>query len=273
MLNNVYKLVILFVSLIIIIGGYLLFLFDPDNFRSEIEEYVSSKINYTFIYDGSLDIGLSDAGSNAYMSISGIRISDEASNPVKSIANIGRLVLIVNKDKLVDKIIDVDKAEAEDIIYFGTNIDEILVKTYSLLKFKNFSGINQNNNTSINRIYSNAIINKNIMTINKLYLETQLMQSNGKGTIDLISKSIKIDMVGQIRDIKDITLTNSVYLDHYPKDLVDKELPIRIRGTLDNPDVTIDMKDIIKREIIAPIKEKIIDKIQDELKEKLKLPF
>ena len=271
--KNVYKLAILFVSLIIIIGGYLLFLFDPDNFRSEIEEYVSSKINYTFIYDGSLDIGLSDAGSNAYMSISGIRISDEASNPVKSIANIGRLVLIVNKDKLVDKIIDVDKAEAEDIIYFGTNIDEILVKTYSLLKFKNFSGIDQNNNTSINRIYSNAIINKNIMTINKLYLETQLMQSNGKGTIDLISKSIKIDMVGQIRDIKDITLTNSVYLDHYPKDLVDKELPIRIRGTRDNPDVTIDMKDIIKREIIAPIKEKIIDKIQDELKEKLKLPF
>ena len=57
--KNVYKLVILFVSLIIIIGGYLLFLFDPDNFRSEIEEYVSSKINYTFIYDGSLDIGLS----------------------------------------------------------------------------------------------------------------------------------------------------------------------------------------------------------------------
>jgi len=99
------------------------------------------------------------------------------------------------------------------------------------------------------------------------------MKSNGKGTIDLISKRIKIDMVGQIRDIKDMTLTNSVYLDYYPEDLVDKELPIRIRGTLDNPDVTIDMKDIVKKEIIDPIKEKIIDKIQDELKEKLKLPF
>ena len=112
MLNNIYKFVILFVSLIITIGGYLLFFFDPNNFRSEIEEYVSSKINYTFIYDGSLDVGLSDAGSNAYMSISGIRILDEASNPVKGIANIGRLVLIVNKDKFADKVIDVDKAEA-----------------------------------------------------------------------------------------------------------------------------------------------------------------
>ena len=273
MFNNIYKIVILLVSLIIIIGGYLLFFFDPDNFRSEIEKYVSSKINYTFIYDGSLDVGLSDTGSNAYMSISGIRILDETSRPIKSIANIRRLVLIVNKDKLADKVIDVDKAEAEDIIYFGTNIDEILMKTYSLLKFKKFSGINQKNNTAINKIYSNAIINENIMTINKLYLETQLMQSSGKGTIDLASKRIIIDMVGQIRDIKDMSLTNSVYLDHYPEDLVDKELPIRIRGTLDNPDITIDMKDIIKKEIIDPIKEKIIDKMQDELKEKLKLPF
>ena len=273
MFNNIYKIVILLVSLIIIIGGYLLFFFDPDNFRSEIEEYVSSKINYTFIYDGSLDVGLSDTGSNAYMSISGIRILDEASSPVKSIANIRRLVLIINKDKLADKVIDVDKAEAEDIIYFGTNIDEILMKTYSLLKFKKFGGINQKNNTAINKIYSNAIINKNIMTINKLYLETQLMLSSGKGTIDLASKRIKIDMVGQIRDTKDMSLTNSIYLDHYPEDLVGKELPIRIRGTLDNPDITIDMKDIIKKEIIDPIKEKIIDKIQDELKEKLKLPF
>ena len=181
--------------------------------------------------------------------------------------------MIVNKDKLADKVIDVDKAEAEDIIYFGTNIDEILIKTYSLLKFKKFAGINQDNNTAINKIYSNAIINENIMTINKLYLETQLMQSSGKGTIDLINKSIKIDMIGKIRSIEDMSLTNSAYLDHYPEDLVDKELPIRIRGTLDDPDITIDMKDIIKKEIIDPIKDKIIDKIQDELKEKLKLPF
>jgi len=273
MLNKVSKLIMLFILLIIIFGGYLFVFFDPDNYKSEIEEYVSSKINYTFIYEGNLDIGFSDSESKAFMSITGIRISDEASNPVNKIANIGSLVLIVNKDKLADKIIDVDKAEAEDVIYFGTNIDELLMKTYSLLKFKKFGGIYQDNNTTINKIYSNAIINGNIMTINKLYLETQLMQSSGKGTIDLVNKSLKIDMIGKIRSIEDMSLTNSAYLDHYPEDLVDKELPIRIRGTLDDPDITIDMKDIIKKEIIDPIKDKIIDKIQDELKEKLKLPF
>ena len=79
MLNKAYKFVILLISLLIITGGYLVFFFDPDNFKSEIEEYLSSKLNYTFVYDGSLDIGLIDAESestesNAFMSISGLSL-------------------------------------------------------------------------------------------------------------------------------------------------------------------------------------------------------
>ena len=147
------------------------------------------------------------------------------------------------------------------------------MKTYSLLKFKKFGDINQGDDTKINTIYSNAIIDKNIMIINELYLETQLMQSTGEGIIDLTNKKIKIDMIGKIRSFEDISSTNSIYVNHYPDDLVDKELPIRIRGTLDNPDIAIDMEDIIKKEIMDPIKDKLIEKIQDELKEKLKLPF
>ena len=287
MLNKVYKFVILFISLILIVGGYLVFFFDPDNFKTEIEEYVSSKINYTFVYDGKIDIGIyspttnangdendiSNLESKAFISISGIRIFDEVSKPASRIANIGSLGLVVNKDKLVEKIIDVDRAEAQDVVYFGTNVDEILMKTYSLLKFKNFGGINPDNNTVINKIYSNAIIINNKMLINNLYFETQLIQSSGSGTINLTNKRIKIDMIGKIRKINDMRSSNNVYIDNYPKELAGKELPILIRGTLDNPDITIDMKDIIKKELIDPIKDKLIEKIQDELKEKFELPF
>ena len=287
MLNKVYKFVILFISLILIVGGYLVFFFDPDNFKTEIEEYVSSKINYTFVYDGKIDIGIyspktnangdendiSNLESKAFISISGIRIFDEVSKPASRIANIGSLGLVVNKDKLVDKIIDVDRAEAQNVVYFGTNVDEILMKTYSLLKFKNFGGINPDNNTVINKIYSNAIIINNKMLINNLYFETQLIQSSGSGTINLTNKRIKIDMIGKIRKINDMRSSNNVYIDNYPKELAGKELPILIRGTLDNPDITIDMKDIIKKELIDPIKDKLIEKIQDELKEKFELPF
>ena len=287
MLNKVYKFVILFISLILIVGGYLVFFFDPDNFKTEIEEYVSSKINYTFVYDGKIDIGIyspktnangdendiSNLESKAFISISGIRIFDEVSKPASRIANIGSLGLVVNKNKLVEKIIDVDRAEAQDVVYFGTNVDEILMKTYSLLKFKNFGGINSDNNTVINKIYSNAIIINNKMLINNLYFETQLIQSSGSGTINLTNKRIKIDMIGKIRKINDMRSSNNVYIDNYPKELAGKELPILIRGTLDNPDITIDMKDIIKKELIDPIKDKLIEKIQDELKEKFELPF
>ena len=287
MLNKVYKFVILFISLILIVGGYLVFFFDPDNFKTEIEEYVSSKINYTFVYDGKIDIGIyspktnangdendiSNLESKAFISISGIRIFDEVSKPASRIANIGSLGLVVNKNKLVEKIIDVDRAEAQDVVYFGTNVDEILMKTYSLLKFKNFGGINSDNNTVINKIYSNAIIINNKMLINNLYFETQLIQSSGSGTINLTNKRIKIDMIGEIRKINDMRSSNNVYIDNYPKELAGKELPILIRGTLDNPDITIDMKDIIKKELIDPIKDKLIEKIQDELKEKFELPF
>ena len=287
MLNKVYKFVIIFVSIILIVGGYLVFFFDPDNFKTEIEEYVSSKINYTFVYDGKIDIGIyspktnangdendiSNFNSKAFISISGIRIFDEVSKPASRIANIGSLGLVVNKDKLVDKIIDVDRAEAQNVVYFGTNVDEILMKTYSLLKFKNFGGINPDNNTVINKIYSNAIIINNKMLINNLYFETQLIQSSGSGTINLTNKRIKIDMIGKIRKINDMRSSNNVYIDNYPKELAGKELPILIRGTLDNPDITIDMKDIIKKELIDPIKDKLIEKIQDELKEKFELPF
>jgi len=287
MLNKVYKFVITFISLILIVGGYLVFFFDPDNFKTEIEEYVSSKINYTFVYDGKLDIDIyspktnangdendvSNLESKAFISISGIRIFDELSKPASRIANIGSLGLVVNKDKLVEKIIDVDRAEAQDVVYFGTNIDEILMKTYSLLKFKNFGGINPDNNTVINQIYSSAIINNNKMLINDLYFETQLIQSSGSGTINLTNKRIKIDLIGKIRKINDMKSSNNVYIDNYPKELAGKELPILIRGTLDNPDITINMKDIIKKEFIDPIKDKLIEKIQDELKEKFELPF
>ena len=287
MLNKVYKLIIIFISLILIVGGYLVFFFDPDNFKTEIEEYVSSKINYTFVYDGKIDIGIyspktnangdendiSNLESKAFISISGIRIFDEVSKPASRIANISSLGLVVNKDKLVEKIIDVDRAEAQDVVYFGTNVDEILMKTYSLLKFKNFGGINPDNNTVINKIYSNAIIINNKMLINDLYFETQLIQSSGSGTINLTNKRIKIDMIGKIRKINHMRSSSNVYIDNYPKELAGKELPILIRGTLDNPDITIDMKDIIKKELIDPIKDKLIEKIQDELKEKFELPF
>ena len=42
---------------------------------------------------------------------------------------------------------------------------------------------------------------------------------------------------------------------------------------MDDLKISIDLEDIIINEIISPLKDKLIEKIQDDLKEKIKLPF
>ena len=71
---------------------------------------------------------------DARMSISNIRIFDESHDPVKRIVNIGSLELIIDKEKITNKIIDVEKAEALDVVYFGANIDERLNEDVFLYK-------------------------------------------------------------------------------------------------------------------------------------------
>ena len=262
---------LLLILIIIFSIGYIIFFLDSDTIKSEIEEYVSSKINYTFVYDGDLNISYAP---DARLSITDIKISDESYEPVKKIANIGSLELIIDKEKIIDKIIDVQKIEALDAIYFGVNLDEILLKTYSLIKFKKFQNISVDNNTVLNQLFSNAVIDNGIMKIKNIYFETSLLKASGKGVIDLNQRTIKIDMFGKVRDIKSISEdVKNIYTNHYPDDLVNKELPIIIRGSLDNPDITIDIEYIIKKEIINPLKDKLLEKITDDLKEQIKLPF
>ena len=262
---------LLLVLIIIFSIGYIIFFLDADTIKSEIEEYVSSKINYTFVYDGDLNISYAP---DARLSITDIKISDESYEPVKKIANIGSLELIIDKEKIIDKIIDVQKIEAQDAIYFGVNLDEILIKTYSLIKFKKFQNISADNNTVFNQLFSNAVIENGIMKIKNIYFETSLIKASGKGIIDLNQRTIKVDMFGKVRDIKSISEdVKNIYTNHYPDDLVNKELPIIIRGSLDNPDITIDIEYIIKKEIINPLKDKLLEKITDDIKEQIKLPF
>lgn len=267
MIKNINKLLVLLSVFIIIFVSYVIFFFDPEDFKSEIQDYVSSKINYSFIYDGSLNLKYEP---DARFSISGIRISDDSYNPPKRIVDIGFLELKINKEKIISKIIDVEKVEARNIVYFGTNIDEILMRTYSILKFKKFSAINPKNNTIVEKLHSSAIVSNDIMTVNELYLETQLLQSNGSGSIDLINKELKIDMIGKLKNIDNV---EGVYKDYYPELLADKELPIIIRGPLDNPSIKIDMQGFIQKELINPLKDKLMEKIEDEIKDKIKLPF
>ena len=118
-----------------------------------------------------------------------------------------------------------------------------------------------------------ANIEDKIMYVNDIYIETEMMEAKGSGTINILTKVADIRMTGNIKELNKIT--NS-YNKIYPDELNGEELPIIITGELNNLSVSIDLGQIAIKKI-EPIKEKVIDtikdKVLDELDDKIKLPF
>tara|TARA_Y100000590_G_scaffold57526_2_gene60562 strand:+ start:8135 stop:8938 length:804 start_codon:yes stop_codon:yes gene_type:complete len=262
------KYFISFITLfILLVFIYTIFFFNPDSFKDEIGEYISSKIQYKFTYNSTAW----SYDPNPSISMKEIKIIDDSITPNKKIVDIEEAVIAISKENLMNQIIDAEEVAASNLIYYGVNIDEILMKTYSLIKFKKFSTLNEVNSTKIYHLYSTAkIINEN-MQINDIEIKSELLQARGTGVINLVSKEVSFNMEGRLRDQK--SLRQGVYKDHYPQDLHGKVLPIRIQGKMDDLKISIDLEDIIINEIISPLKDKLIEKIQDDLKEKIKLPF
>ena len=75
----------LLITVILVPTVYVIFFLNSDTIKSEIEKYISSKIDYTFVYDGDLEISYEP---DARISISDIRIFDESYAPIKKIVNI-----------------------------------------------------------------------------------------------------------------------------------------------------------------------------------------
>jgi|TARA_B100000586_G_scaffold76523_1_gene53755 hypothetical protein len=261
-----------FLGLSAIIIIYTGFVFDPDDYREEITEYISDKINYDFSYEGSIEISYQPKSS---ISISDIIISEQIGNKIKTIVELERAELLISNENLLNKIIDVEKIQADNLKYFGVNIDEILMKTYSLskFKFKDFVAIDEKNYTNIYTMSSTAIIKDNYMYINNIYIESELLKANGTGKINLLSKEVNFNLNGELKRDADVY---GNYKNHYPVELYEHNLPIKISGLIENLSVSIDLSKVIFEEVIAPIKNKIFDKIKnkviDDLKETIKLP-
>ena len=69
------------------------------------------------------------------------------------------------------------------------------------------------------------------------------------------------------------------YNEFYPKYLIDTQLPVLISGSFDNPNININVSDIVTEKLKEEIKDKAVKSIKDKIKEKLeseiniKLPF
>ena len=257
------------VTLLSLIIIYIFFIFNPNDYKDQITNYVSSKTKYDFTYDGDIEVSYYP---NFKVLMPGIQVFKMSSDSKDMMIEISSIDLSLSLEQLMNKVIDVSNIKAYRFKYHGVNADDVLMKTYSLLKLSLFSGANDKI-TNIKNMSAKVTIINNNMKIGDIYIETETMEARGNGSIDLLTKESEFSLIGKIKAYKDVI---SLYQNNYPIELIDEELPMIISGELNNLSVSIDLNHILIKKV-EPIKEKIIDEIQDkvinELRDKIKLPF
>ena len=154
--------------------------------------------------------------------------------------------------------------------FYGFNLDESLIRSYLLIKDLNYKQITNDIFTSIKSLTATAIINDNQMYINDINIETLLLKVNGVGNLNIKNKTLDFKLEGYIKTEGEV---DSIYKQTYPKELSNNTLPIKINGPIDNINFDVDLTDIIKKQIIDPVKDKIFDELEEKIRGKIKLPF
>ncbi len=258
-----------FFILIIVAVGVLLygrFFFDVNDYRDNITSYLSEKIGYEVTYKGTIEIGYEPS---AKVTVTEIIIRDPLKNNTL-IAEIEELELSINKEKVLDGIIDVERVEIMNMAFYGVDVDEVLMESYTLIKELKYKKFNSQNYTIIKSMKAKAIIDNQQMRVDDINIVTALLSINGNGIINLQSKKLNFNMIGSLRDKKDVI---KVYQSNYPNEIYGNTIPVKITGPVDKVDFEVDLTDIITKQIINPIKEKLIDELNEKVFEQIKLPF
>ena len=119
-----------------------------------------------------------------------------------TIADMKELELRINKDEVLDGIIDVEKIGIRDMIFYGVNVDEILMKSYTFIKDQKYKQYDTQNSTTIESMTARAIIDNQVMNVSSININSSLLSIAGSGKIDIRSKTINFDMIGKLKEKK-----------------------------------------------------------------------
>lgn len=262
------KILYFFASLFAVFIIYLTFIFDINNYKSDLENIISNRANIEFKIAGDLEL---DIGIHTHVRAKSLSVSknnvllfeSETFNSSVSLSQIlrGRF--------------DINSLGLTETKLYGINIDESIIKSYNLLAGKSYN-IKNKTYSIINLIEARGFFEDGILEIEDILLETELIQGDGFGKINTLNESVNVSTTASIK--KDDSL-KSKYNEFYPKYLLDTQLPILISGNFINPNITINVSDIITEKLKKEIKDKAINSIKDKIKEKIKseinikLPF
>ncbi len=261
---------ITFAVLFILLGIYVYFafIFDINNYKSELEDIISKKSNTEFRISGDLEL---DIGTNTIIKaeLLSVRKSD---------------VLILESDFFTAEVsfsqvlqgkFDINSVSLIDSKLYGVNVDETIIQTYSLLSGKRYS-IKNKSYSNIKSIDARGKYSDGLLQIDDIRIRTELLQADGFGKIIPDNESLSISAMSTIADD---TVTKEKFGEYYPIYLENTEVPILISGNFKRPEVDVKISDVITQRIQQEIKNKAIESIKDKIRDKIesdiniKLPF
>ena len=261
---------ITFTVLFIILGIYVyfVFIFDINNYKSELENIISEKSNTELRISGDLEL---DIGTTTIIKaeLLSVRKND---------------VLILESDVFTAEVsfsqvlqgkFDINSVSLIDSKLYGVNVDETIIQTYSLLSGKRYI-IKNKSYSNIKSIDARGKYSDGMLQIDDIRIRTELLQADGFGKIIPDSELLSISAMSTIADD---TVTREKFGEYYPIYLENTEVPILISGNFNRPEIDVKISDVISQKILQEKKKRTIESIKDKIKDKIqsdiniKLPF
>ena len=262
------KFLYILISSFIAFFVYINFIFDINNYKSDLEKMISNQANIEFkiLGDLNLDLGMQTRISAESLSVRKNKVllfESEIFNASVSLSEIlkGRF--------------DIDSLSFKDSKLYGINIDESIIKSYNIIAGRTYK-LQNTKYSDIKLIEAKGYFEGEFLQIEDMVLDTELIEGNGFGKIHPFKETINISASTVI---KQNDYLKSKYNEFYPKYLIDTQLPVLISGSFDNPNIDINVSDIVTEKLKKEIKDRAVNSIKDKIKEKLeseiniKLPF
>ena len=250
------------------ISVYFAFIFDINNYKSQLENIISEKSKTEFRISGNLEL---DLGS---VTVIKAELLSVQKNDVLILES-DTFIAEVSLSQVLQGEFDINSVSLINSKFYGVNVDETIVKTYSLLSGKRYS-IKNRSYSNIKSIDARGTYSDGVLQIDDIRIRTELLQAEGFGKIIPETESLSISAMSTITDDN---VTKEKYGEHYPIYLANTQVPILISGYFKRPEVDVKISDVISQKIQHEIKNKAIESIKDKIKEKIqsdiniKLPF
>ena len=261
---------ITFAVLFLITGTaiYFIFIFDINNYKTELEDIISEKSNTEFRILGDLKL---DLGSNIL--IKAELLSVKKNNILILESDI--FTAEVSLSQILQSKFDINSVSLIESKLYGINVDETIIQTYSLLSGKKYSMKNRFY-SKIKSIDARGKYADGMLKIDNIRIRTELLQADGFGKIIPDSESINLSMMSTIAND---SVTKEKLGEYYPIYLENTEVPILISGNFNRPEIDVKISDVISQKIQQEIKNRAVESIKDKIKDKIqsdiniKLPF